>query len=249
MLRFFRTIRKKLIEQDNIRKYLLYAIGEILLVVIGILIALQVNNWNEERLLQNRMNGYYTEIHEELLENISLSKTYRETNTMISDLMTRSLRLIENGHPDSLEQLKYTIGAVGTAYTVTFAFPVIEEFLSNGYINTVKNDSLKAGLRSLKINLDRMVNVNQYINDQYQSKIEPFFHSNINYSRVVTDRNRDEIFVGGPETDFSSLADNMEAWNIINFKLEITNATLRVLRDVESDMEFLSSKLEEVIKN
>jgi len=36
MLRFFRTIRKKLIEEDNVRKYLLYAIGEILLVVIGI---------------------------------------------------------------------------------------------------------------------------------------------------------------------------------------------------------------------
>jgi len=49
MLKFFRTIRKKLIEEDNVRKYLLYAIGEILLVVIGILIALQVNNWNEGR--------------------------------------------------------------------------------------------------------------------------------------------------------------------------------------------------------
>jgi hypothetical protein len=47
MLRFFRQIRKTLIEQNNIRKYLLYALGEIFLVVIGILIALQVNNWNE----------------------------------------------------------------------------------------------------------------------------------------------------------------------------------------------------------
>jgi len=52
MLKFFRTIRKKLIEEDDIRKYLFYAIGEILLVVIGILIALQVNNWNEERIRQ-----------------------------------------------------------------------------------------------------------------------------------------------------------------------------------------------------
>lgn len=53
MLRFFRPIRKKLIEEDNFRKYLLYAIGEIMLVVIGILIALQVNNWNEERKTKN----------------------------------------------------------------------------------------------------------------------------------------------------------------------------------------------------
>ena len=49
MLHFLRHIRQKLIFQENVRKYLLYAIGEILLVVIGILIALQVNNWNESR--------------------------------------------------------------------------------------------------------------------------------------------------------------------------------------------------------
>ena len=49
MIKIFRSIRKKLIEQDKVRKYLLYAIGEIFLVVVGILIALQVNNWNENR--------------------------------------------------------------------------------------------------------------------------------------------------------------------------------------------------------
>ncbi len=53
MIKFFRNIRKKLIEQKRVRNYLLYAIGEILLVVIGILIALQVNNWNEERKIAN----------------------------------------------------------------------------------------------------------------------------------------------------------------------------------------------------
>jgi len=49
MITFFRRIRQKLIDSGSVTKYLLYAIGEILLVVIGILIALQVNNWNEER--------------------------------------------------------------------------------------------------------------------------------------------------------------------------------------------------------
>ena len=49
MITLFRRIRQKLIDSGSITKYLLYAVGEILLVVIGILIALQVNNWNEER--------------------------------------------------------------------------------------------------------------------------------------------------------------------------------------------------------
>lgn len=49
MLTFLRRIRRSLIESGSARKYLLYAIGEIALVVIGILIALQINNWNEWR--------------------------------------------------------------------------------------------------------------------------------------------------------------------------------------------------------
>jgi len=49
MIKFFRHIRKRLLSEGNTGKYLKYAIGEIVLVVIGILIALQINNWNERR--------------------------------------------------------------------------------------------------------------------------------------------------------------------------------------------------------
>ena len=49
MIKFFRRIRQRLLSENKFSKYLIYAIGEIILVVIGILIALQINNWNEER--------------------------------------------------------------------------------------------------------------------------------------------------------------------------------------------------------
>ena len=49
MIKFFRIIRQKLLSENKFNKYLVYAIGEIVLVVIGILIALQINNWNENR--------------------------------------------------------------------------------------------------------------------------------------------------------------------------------------------------------
>lgn len=49
MIKFFRKIRQQLLTENKFSKYLLYAIGEIVLVVIGILIALQINNWNENR--------------------------------------------------------------------------------------------------------------------------------------------------------------------------------------------------------
>jgi hypothetical protein len=48
MIKFFRKIRQKLLTENKFSKYLIYAIGEILLAVIGILIALRINNWNKE---------------------------------------------------------------------------------------------------------------------------------------------------------------------------------------------------------
>ncbi|MCP4978813.1 MAG: hypothetical protein GY931_21930 [Maribacter sp.] len=52
MFRFFRQLRQHLLTENKFSKYLLYAVGEILLVVIGIFIALQVNSWTEAKKLK-----------------------------------------------------------------------------------------------------------------------------------------------------------------------------------------------------
>lgn len=62
MLKFFRKIRQKLLQQNRITQYLVYAVGEIFLVVIGILIALQVNNANQRRLDNIKRNEYIIRI-------------------------------------------------------------------------------------------------------------------------------------------------------------------------------------------
>ena len=54
MIIFFRKIRQRLLTENKFSKYLLYAIGEIALVMIGILLALQVNNWNEDQKIKRQ---------------------------------------------------------------------------------------------------------------------------------------------------------------------------------------------------
>ena len=66
MFRFFRQIRQRLLTDNKFSKYLLYAVGEILLVVVGILIAIQVDNWNEER----KVDNYKLELLAQLKEDI-----------------------------------------------------------------------------------------------------------------------------------------------------------------------------------
>ena len=66
MIKFFHRIRQKLLRDKQFSKYILYAIGEIFLVVIGILIALQINNWNEEVKNQKNEYSFYREILSDL---------------------------------------------------------------------------------------------------------------------------------------------------------------------------------------
>jgi len=72
MIKFFRRIRHQLLSQNRFSKYMLYAIGEIVLVVIGILIALQINNWNEQRNEQRQTRKYLSNFSQELEKDIAM---------------------------------------------------------------------------------------------------------------------------------------------------------------------------------
>ncbi|WP_298517534.1 DUF6090 family protein [uncultured Kordia sp.] len=66
MLKIFRSVRKRLLKDNKFKSYILYAIGEILLVMIGILLALQVNNWNERRKTKIQLNNTLSTIVNDL---------------------------------------------------------------------------------------------------------------------------------------------------------------------------------------
>ena len=72
MIKFFRKIRQRLLTENKFSKYLIYAIGEIILVVIGILIALQINNWNDQRISKKEVITQLKILSNELKDDINL---------------------------------------------------------------------------------------------------------------------------------------------------------------------------------
>ncbi|TPV32809.1 hypothetical protein FJ651_10870 [Paucihalobacter ruber] len=85
MIKFFRKIRYNLMVHNKSSKYLKYAIGEIILVVIGILIALQINNWNEEKKNSASERQYYCRILEDFeLEKQLIAELNEKSNYRIN---------------------------------------------------------------------------------------------------------------------------------------------------------------------
>lgn len=127
MFRFFRQIRQKLIEQKNMRKYFWYAFGEILLVMVGILLALQVNNWNEQRKAESAVIESLVEIRNNLQQDLSNIEDYSDFNdNTISEL----IRLTEHAESIPDDSLYIHIDKLhrASAYNpVTFGFDQLEQ--------------------------------------------------------------------------------------------------------------------------
>ena len=109
MIKFFRHIRKSLLMENKTSKYFKYAIGEIILVMIGILLALQVNSWNQKRLDRIEEKTILSNLHNEFLENKALSmnninsiKGAQKANSEIMALMGSSGNELQKYNLDSL---------------------------------------------------------------------------------------------------------------------------------------------------
>jgi len=91
MINFFRKIRQKLLNENKLSKYLLYALGEIVLVVIGILIALQINNWNENKKDRRQERELLIQLESEFESNLS---QLDQKMAMREEMISASLNLL-----------------------------------------------------------------------------------------------------------------------------------------------------------
>ena len=145
MIKFFRKIRQKLLSENKFSKYLLYAIGEIILVVIGILIALSINNWNEnsknERLETNYLSRISKDLENDLLEFDVAIKLAQERNNRVLFLQ----EVIENPElvRDSSNYFVQSIISAGYSYIPTISNHSFEELKSSGRLALIQDEELR----------------------------------------------------------------------------------------------------------
>ncbi len=119
MIKFFRKIRQKLLTEGKLKSYFFYAIGEILLVVIGILIALQINNWNENRKERNLEQEYYCKFLEDINQDVTHIKDLIEANEARIVSSNELIHLLQQKNPIREEVVNKMAGSTSKT---TFTF-------------------------------------------------------------------------------------------------------------------------------
>jgi hypothetical protein len=139
-------------EKGKTGKYFKYAIGEIVLVVIGILIALSINNWNENRIQNNLEITYLKSLHKEFLDNL---KDVHRVQKINANNLKNAVELSKHTGPNiptKLTDKEFSIMLAGMIFSEVQYRPgtgILNEIISSGKLSIISNLKLKKELASL----------------------------------------------------------------------------------------------------
>jgi len=185
MIKFFRNIRQNLLMQNKTSKYFKYAIGEIILVVIGILIALSINNWNENQKIKKENYFLSKRLLDESHKNLAsfdvsfkgLEKINTSTIQALS-LMTEDYKTVNANLIDSL------IYNILITPSNDFYTAVLNEALSTGKVSLFENDSLKQIIYNIPTSIKKIELSEKRINTDINENLVPFFYEKISLRSI-----------------------------------------------------------------
>ncbi|MCL6257663.1 DUF6090 family protein [Aquiflexum sp. TKW24L] len=178
MLKFFRKIRQKLLAENKVTRYLVYAIGEIFLVVIGILIALQVNNYREALQTKARETAFLHGLRSDLLLNLDelqrsitrYSRAGRSAEVMISYFEGAPITNTDSLNFHTMEVLYWNPFIRNNS--------TLREMISSGSLGILSDDSLKNELLRMELSYDKIDGDQEHMRYDYQEYLYgPFFRT------------------------------------------------------------------------
>ncbi|HAT67785.1 MAG TPA: hypothetical protein DCS66_24830 [Flavobacteriaceae bacterium] len=247
MIKFFRKIRQKLLSENKFNKYLLYAMGEIILVVIGILIALQINNWNElksERVIENT---YMKNLLEDLEDDLVIYDKFQDSNQevyMLIDSIIPGLK--SENRKNNVGKLAYWSRMVTIKWTIIHPVKrTYEQMKSSGHLRLVSNNEVSNSISKYYNSLSEFDGYNEagmlWAADYVESLGKIFdaeIMLNIMRTRQMTEANKNDL-----------LTENPIVLNQLMNSLNYFNGALSLAENVSLVKEEDAKKLIDLIKS
>jgi len=237
MIKFFGRIRQRLLSENKFSKYLLYAIGEIVLVVIGILIALSINNWNEERKTKSKESGLLLQMKRNLeldlqqdYPNRVLGNAIKSTNIVLEYLEQRK------PYNDSLDYYFSWI----PAYTRHMPNSTAYENLKTIGFDIISNDSLRENYQKLyAFNYELIKFHKNELAYDHSNKYRDFYQKN--FRNFVWLENATPI-------DYESLLENNEFHEMLISTRSYNQEKIRLLKITDEEIEKLIEMIDRELK-
>ncbi|TPV32803.1 hypothetical protein FJ651_10835 [Paucihalobacter ruber] len=261
MIKFFRNIRQNLLNKGKTSKYFKYAIGEIVLVVIGILIALQINTWNEDRLMKLQIKTNLINLSKAIQQDYDLLKEIEEINDFRYNSINQVLRWAEiplqeiDTIPIKLMSTSIWEGAVPETFDAEFykkSFRYVqkprmmivqtyamEELKNSGLYSKLDNQKLKNALNKYYSDLKWFfgrdeLNKNDFV-DEYENYINNKYSLTVLDVPFITNPLESIKKDAGLVVRLRNLKDNA-GWRIYGAKTSKNRAEL-LLKEIQNEID------------
>jgi len=239
MIKFFRKIRQNMIKENKVNKYMLYAIGEIILVVIGILIAIQINNWNEKRKIKIKEIKSLVELKNDLIQNINdingniaAFNTCKTSNEII-------IHHIENNIPYN-DSLSYHFSMLYPFISFTINQTTYETLKQNGF-DLITNDSIRYLTSNLYSNRFKAYQTfeNTYMVNHYLDQIKPMF---------ISEFTSFEYRSHAQPKNYSQFIKNTDYKQIMNHTIDICKNFISIQTGLKTEAQGLIERIDKEIE-
>jgi hypothetical protein len=237
MIKFFRKIRQKLLPENKFSKYLIYAIGEIILVVIGILIALQINNWNEKRILTDKEVRLLNEMLNELKTDSSQFTSKLKSANSKLNATELLIGVIDDKKPyhDSLN-ISFSKAVVWTVFSPSNS---TYQTLTNTGISIISNETLRSSIQHLYNNTYKFISeVEKWRSDFYFAEMSSF---NIESFKIFS-WYKPSIPLNGQD-----LLNDTKYYNILETQQTLANQEVAVYKNTKKEIDALMNLIEKEI--
>ena len=265
MIKFFRKIRQQLLTENKFSKYLLYAIGEIVLVVIGILIALQINLWNEERKEREKECTYFESLISDLQNQIITIDSQvefeldviRDSEVLIGGYYSSNKFLVNN-------DFSRGISTLNNRMTFKESSSTYQELLSAGNMNVITNSEVKNKILNYYQMLnqfeDIISNNNSYIDNNFAPLVlristHSIPNSQINLFQNIISKgwisanfkeNSSELSVLNDQIQkrLDNPLEKLKLLNDIKYRYQISGVHLSLMDTLKEQSEYLIKRIE-----
>lgn len=243
MIKFFRKIRQNLLMENKTGKYFKYAIGEIVLVVIGILIALSISNWNENRKNSQSETVFLEGILYDINEQKKLCNNQIDFESGRQKWALKSLETIKSSFIENqLDSLYRYVQHLKQRLTFAVFNPTYEELKSTGALKLIKDKNLKSDIVLFYQNLEKrnqiLTNNNHNIDNIYKTYVLSnsfgFYYNNQEKIQVKWKHQPSQLL---------ELSNNLEV------RKNLTISNLYRAKDVLKEAGQLELKIKEYLKN
>tara|TARA_R110000868_G_scaffold79992_1_gene227275 strand:+ start:216 stop:980 length:765 start_codon:yes stop_codon:yes gene_type:complete len=246
-MKFFRKIRQKLVAKNKLRNYLLYAVGEIILVVIGILIALAINNGQENKILEKKEQTYLKglqgefEISKQKL--VKLIEINRRNYIGAKQILEFTTNLEVAPSEEQFSNLLYQSFSFDIAFNPNNS--LLNEMINSGSLKDITNPDLRIYLTNWISTLDDIAGQEQDLANE-REKVLDMFRRDENSIRTVFEYANAKQQVSFPKSD--NTISNLNLLHSVSFENNMFMFYLTSYSTEESHYNPLMQNLNSILK-